>query len=136
MNGSHLFSVFLLVLSAGMMWFHVSFWRSKRSESVLEAEHHFFWRQFLRRTGTSGLIGIIGLAVLASHAFTNPTTSGFYWYWAGLMAVVIVLGILALADMRSTHHYSREVLPKIVPHRFPTPLPEKAKRPTVGNGDH
>lgn len=136
MNGSQWFSLFLLVLSAGMMWFHVNFWRSKRSEGVLDAELQFFWRQFLRRIGTSGLIGLIGLAVLASHAFTNPTTSGFYWYWAGLMTVVIVLGILALADMRSTHHYSKEVLPKIVPHRFPSPLPAKSKRPGVSNGDH
>jgi len=136
MNWSQLFSLFLLTLSGGMLWFHVRAWRMRQREPLRDQERSFLWRQCKRRVLTSGLIGIMGGAVAVNQVFSDPMKTGFYWYWAALMTVVIVLGVLALADMRSSHQYARELsISNIVPHRFPSSTPATPTRADASERD-
>ena len=74
-------------------------------------ERDFRRRQYRRRMQTSAMLGILGLAILVGQLLLDRADSSMLLlaYWCGVIAMVVWIALLALADMTATSfHYVRE----------------------------
>lgn len=131
MAATLIFSVFLVVLSAMMLRWHTQAWSAEQSRVLDGRELSFYQRQYRRRCRTSGLIGLVGVA-LALHPFLTDPTSGFFWlYWIALLLGVLLLGAMATIDMLSTQLFARELCEEI--HRDAGLLEQEFRSRASGN---
>ena len=75
------------------------------------ARRDFRRRQYRRRMQTSAMLGILGAAIFVGQLLLDwAVSSGLLLvYWCGVLALVVWIALLALADMTATHfHYARE----------------------------
>jgi len=100
----------LLILAAAcfVRW-HVSAWRAlaARARQMDPTELDFRRRQLRRRTQTSGMLGLVGIAMLVGRLLivwrAHPTL--ILLFWGGVVLLVLWLGLLAIADMAATRYY-------------------------------
>ena len=108
---SILFALFLGVASAGLIAWHIRAWKRLQSTEIDARELNFRRRQFRRRIQTSAMLGILGVAIFVGQLLMTgmPSRLLLIAYWCGVLALVLWLAILALADVVATSfHYSRE----------------------------
>ena len=103
------FAFVLVMLSAFLVFTHIAKWNDLRDADLNPERIDFGRRQFRRRLFASALIGVAGLAVLASPWMIDPHRSEFWWYWSGLLMIVAVLGLVACIDAWDTYRYFRTV---------------------------
>lgn len=105
---SHLaFAAFLFTASGLLLWRHARVWRASRSEELDEREFDFRRRQFRRRSQASTMIGIVGIAVVVSLAIKDPLINPILWLV--VLALVVWMLLLALADMVSSYYYYHQL---------------------------
>lgn len=100
MAGSILFGVSLILLAALLVWHHQGVWNQACRYSPSAREKDFARRQYRRRTQTSTMIGIVGIAIGAHPWVTNRTAAVVYV--VGLLACVGWILLLGCADMFSS----------------------------------
>lgn len=100
MASSILFGVSLILLAALLVWHHQRAWSEACRYSPSAREKDFARRQYRRRTQTSTMIGIVGVAIGAFPAVQNPTAAVVYV--VGLLACVGWILLLGCADMLSS----------------------------------
>ena len=101
------FAAFLLSASALLLWFHLRAWRSAQVEPLDEKAIDFRRRQFRRRMQASAMIGIVGIAVVASLAVTDAIMTAILWCF--VLALVVWMLLLAFADMVSSYFYYNQI---------------------------
>jgi hypothetical protein len=93
-------------------WFirwHIRAWRAlgERASQMKPEELDFRRRQLRRRTQTSAMLGLVGIAMLVGRVlivWRAPPTL-ILVFWAGVVLLVLWLGLLAVADMVATRYY-------------------------------
>jgi len=103
-------SLITVVAAGAMLWWHWSAWRHAQTDDLDDLERDFRERQFRRRMQASGLLGVLGLALLVGAVLMRiPLSPGFLTlYWCGVMALVVWMALLAAVDVWATkYHYGR-----------------------------
>ena len=100
----------LLIASGWMINQHVRTWRTAQAEDAREPyELNFRRRQFRRRMQTSGLLGLLGIAILVGHFIKPPLALVVVGvYWGSVLLTVAWVLVLACFDAISTQmHFNR-----------------------------
>jgi hypothetical protein len=100
-----LFGVFLVVVSGSMLLRHGYVWRMTAVEGFGGREREYLRQQCRRRIQASALIAIVGLMIAGGHWIQGPLATATYWGMAA--ALVLWIGLLALADLTDTRYYYR-----------------------------
>lgn len=103
------FSLCLLAVSTLLVWTHIREWKAIGASEPDERERRFGLDQFRRRVAASSMIGLIGVALLASPRMADPTRASFWFYWIGVLLAVMAIGLLALVDLIATRIYYRRL---------------------------
>jgi hypothetical protein len=114
---SLLVALVLCAASGGLMAWHVRVWRRLRDSGLDAAGREFHRRQYRRRMQTSGMLGLLGVAIFLGQALMLWLTSALaiLLYWLGVVGLVVWMILLALADMAATSvYYSQEKSSSIV----------------------
>ena len=105
-----LVSILLLGCAAALMFAHVRTWRQAVGAAATREELNYRRRQFRRRMQTSAMLALLAVALFLGEWLTGVVESGWFGiiYWLGVLAVVIWVALLALADVLATKfHYDR-----------------------------
>jgi hypothetical protein len=116
---SVLVGLVLCASSGGLIASHIRTWKRLKDEDLDELESEFHRRQYRRRMQTSGMLGVLGMAILVGQLLILWVTSSLFilLYWGAVVVLVIWMALLALADMTATGvFYSREKSNSIVEH--------------------
>jgi len=108
---SFLVATLLVLASVGLIVWHVRTWKRSRHAELAERERNFRLRQLRRRVQTSVMIGLLGVAIFAGQLLLDANTPWKFQviYWIGVLALVLWIALLAVADMTATSlYYSRE----------------------------
>jgi hypothetical protein len=106
--------MFLLACAAGLMVWHVRAWRAQRQRKLEPEEREFFRRQFRRRMQTSTMLAAIAAALplgqwiiqmVDEHREADWPTRGFTVWVAVLIAMLVWVGLLAVADIWASRHF-------------------------------
>ena len=94
----------LVTASLWMMKMHIQAWRAARADESREPhELNYRRRQYRRRMQTSGILGLLGIAILAGHFVKPPmATVVVAVYWATVLLMVAWMLVLACFDAIST----------------------------------
>ena len=103
------FSLCLLAVSACLISSHLRALRSMSAASCDERARRFGRDQFRRRTTASDMIGLIGLALMASPRMVDPVRTSFWLYWSGILLAVVAIALLAVFDLVSTRVYFSQI---------------------------
>ncbi len=108
---SLLVSLFLLLAAIGLTVMHVRTWRSFRGLELEPDESSYRWRQFRRRMQSSGMLGLLAVAIFVGQWIESPPFAPLVvlLFWAGTLVLVVWLALLAMADIVSTKHYFSQV---------------------------
>jgi hypothetical protein len=109
----------LCLSSAGLIAWHIRTWKGLQQAEIDPRERDFRRRQHRRRMQTSGMLGVLGVAILVGQGLMIWVTSRTFLvvYWSGILLLVLWVALLALADMAATSfYYSREKSNYIVEH--------------------
>jgi hypothetical protein len=90
---------------------HVRVWNQLKKEELDERELNFRSRQYRRRMQTSAMIGVLGMAIVVGQLLLDVVKSPKFpvYYWIGVLALLLWIVLLAVADMVATStYYSRE----------------------------
>ena len=104
------FSLFLLAIAAGLIYFHLVAWkRAKNSMALPEFERSFQWRQCRRRLQASGMIGLLGLSIAFYPWLKEQGPKVLTYYVLGLLFLTIWVMFLALGDILASRVHLRRV---------------------------
>jgi predicted membrane protein len=94
----------LVIASLWMMKMHIRTWRTAQADEAREPhEVNHLRRQFRRRMQTSGILGLLGIAILVGHFIQPPMASVVVViYWATVLLMVAWILVLACFDAIST----------------------------------
>ncbi len=101
-------------LTATTVWLltlHVRTWRAARQGQLDAEELDYQRRQYRRRMLTSGLLGLLAIALSAGHYLAYWIHSNWFEiaFWGTTLLAVCWFGLLALADLRATQqHLARQ----------------------------
>ena len=110
MNSSILFCLSLIATSLLLICSHIREWNRTRLTPDQDAmDLDFGLKQFRRRIAASGMIGIIGLALLNSARMQDPTRLSFWMYWGGLIFALLAIGLLVTIDVVMTRAQFRRL---------------------------
>jgi hypothetical protein len=106
-----LFSLFLIAASGGLLFVHWRRWKEHRADELPAAEIEYLRRQFRRRMQASGMIGIVGFALIVGDTFipwmNDPVvTAGF---WIGVVLVTVWIALLAIVDLLAARLYVERI---------------------------
>jgi hypothetical protein len=104
-------ALILVGTSVALIARHVRVWKQLREEELDERELNFRRRQFRRRVQTSAMIGLLGVAIVVGQVLLDVVKSPKLqvYYWIGVLALLLWIVLLAVADMVATSaYYSRE----------------------------
>lgn len=107
---SALVALLLMAVSAGLTVWHAKTWHAAQAEPLEPADRDFRRRQFRRRMQTSGMVGVVGVAIFLGTVLTPWVASPLFAfvYWAAVLLLLVWLVLLALADLlASRFHFSR-----------------------------
>jgi len=99
----------LVLLSLFLIYSDFKKWRALCRADVDPTRISFGRRQMRRRIFSSSLIGIVGIALLGSPWMLEPRQNQFWWYWAGMLMMVMLLGVMACLDVLDSVRYFRNV---------------------------
>ena len=102
-------AVALVLTATVLLRAHRRTWKSLQLEDVPLERRQFGRRQFRRRTTASAMMGLIGVAILASPAMHDPHLARFWLFWCGLLILVLSMCLVALMDAVDTLRYFRTV---------------------------
>jgi hypothetical protein len=108
---SYVVSLILVATSIALIVQHVRVWKRLSVEDLDERELNFRRRQFRRRVQTSAMIGVLGVAIVVGQLLLGIVHSAKFqvYYWIGVLALLLWILLLAVADMVATSvYYSRE----------------------------
>lgn len=110
MWSSIFFGVFLIALSVCLLVSHAKSWRTLREEEDNERAIDFYGRQFRRRMQASGMLGIVGVAMIVGIWIDaqNDTILSVI-FWCVVLLIVAWIGVLAVADWISSRFYFEQV---------------------------
>ena len=101
-----IFATVLFAIAALLMLQHEWTWRKVLRNEKDQREVDFARRQYRRRVQTSGLIGVVAIAIALSGWVEQSTVALFFWLGVALVVVWILL--LALADWAISYaHFQR-----------------------------
>lgn len=127
------FAIFLLAVCGGLLsWQCLSARGALRADTDAETRDYLL-QQRRRRTYTSLLVGLVGLAVLGSLAVNKPAYA--IAYWGCVTALVLWMGLLAVADILSTRLYYRRRLRREAAKHAALRAELERLRPREGNGN-
>jgi hypothetical protein len=87
----------LIALSAGLLWSH---WRSRH--------RGMHAGQFRRRILTSGLMGVLGAAIISGQLIVASTRPlAFMLFWLAVLAMTAVLGLSGAVEFLATRSIAR-----------------------------
>ena len=101
--------MFLLLCATGLMISHLRTWRRLQQGELEAEEFDYHRRQFRRRTQTSGLLGLLAVAIFVGRLIltTGPPLLVLI-FWIGVLLVLGWMALLALVDIWATkHHFGR-----------------------------
>jgi hypothetical protein len=106
-------ALILVATSVALIVRHVRVWKRLKEEELDERELNFRRRQFRRRVQTSAMIGLLGVAIVVGQLLLKdvdkPLLKFQVYYWIGVLALLLWILLLAVADMVATSaYYSRE----------------------------
>jgi hypothetical protein len=95
--------------SAGLIAWQVRGWRRLPLDELEDREREFRRRQFRRRVQTSGMLGVIGAAILIGQLLLSWAAARDYvaLHWCGVILLVLWLLLLTVADLAATGFYYR-----------------------------
>jgi hypothetical protein len=106
---SILVGLLLFAVGAWLMHSHVRTWRTMQQQKteMEPRERNYRLRQFRRRTQTSAMLGLLGVAILLGHLLSVLSAPPLlmFIFWGGVMLMAVWLGLLAVADMIATRQY-------------------------------
>ena len=110
---SFVVALILVATSVALIVRHVRVWKRLKKEELDERELNFRRRQFRRRLQTSAMIGLLGVAIVVGQLLlrdaVKPLLKFQVYYWIGVLALLLWIVLLAVADMVATSaYYSRE----------------------------
>lgn len=126
------FAAFLLGMSALLLWLHLRGWRATQREELDERAMDFRRRQFRRRMQASAMIGVVGLAVVASLAVEDTMMNAILWLV--VLSLVVWMLLLALADLVSSYYYYNQVRAQQTAEHASLQAKLKQVRRREGNG--
>ena len=98
-----------LAIAAVGVWLLVSHWRAWQTARATAAEPReleFQRRRYRRRMQTSGILALLGLAMLGGQAIAaDKHPSLFVYFWCAVALLAVWAMALALADVISTRLY-------------------------------
>ncbi len=105
-----LFSLAVLLVALGLIWWHVSAWQAWQRLAVAPRERDYRRRQFRRRMQTSTMLGILAVGIFLGRWLLEfsipPLWQGIYW--SGLVFLLLWMGLLAGVDAIATRlHFGR-----------------------------
>jgi hypothetical protein len=102
-----LFSLLLLLVAGVLMLVHWRRWKAFQREELPPAEHDYRRRQFRRRMQASGMIGIVGIALVFGDTFIVWFNDWVVTvvFWAAVLLVTIWIALLAMVDIWATRAY-------------------------------
>ena len=104
MIASFFIGALLVAAGAVLMLWHRANLLQTRDEQPSERDEEFAWRRFRRRMQASGMMGVVGVAIILGQLPMSPLFALFYW--SGVVLVVLWMMLLALADaLNSFWHY-------------------------------
>ncbi len=106
------FGAFLLAFAGFMIMRHRAAWRLAQEEDLDEPDLDFLRRQFRRRMQASGMIGLVGVAVIVGIWVTHTVTAAIYW--SVVILIVLWIGMLAVSDLINTRYYYGQLAQKHV----------------------
>ena len=98
----------LVITSLWMIKMHIRDWREARADESREPhELNFRRRRFRRRMQTSGILGVLGIAILVGHFIQPPMAIAVVAvYWATVLLMVAWILVLACFDAIATQMHS------------------------------
>jgi UDP-N-acetylmuramyl pentapeptide phosphotransferase/UDP-N-acetylglucosamine-1-phosphate transferase len=109
----------LCAASGGLMVWHIRAWKRLQADDLDEKGREFHRQQYRRRMQTSGMLGLLGVAIMLGQLLMLWVTSAIFLllYWGLVVVLVIWMALLALADMTATNvYYSQEKSLSVVEH--------------------
>lgn len=98
----------LIVFGVVQIILHLRAWRKARQTDMDPKERDYRWRQCRRRTQSSAMLAVLGVAILGGRWMAGPPWV-FLGYWAVVLLLVLWMMLLALADIIATKHYYARV---------------------------
>ncbi len=119
----------LIALFLGLrQWYE----RRAREPDLPPADEHHFWCQDLRRRlGVAVLLAIAGLALMGSRLAPRPAGRAnllFVGLWITVLALILVLLGLAMADLLATRAYARRHRKQLIRESIAAIRREAARR--------
>ncbi|OHB66258.1 MAG: hypothetical protein A2V70_04900 [Planctomycetes bacterium RBG_13_63_9] len=99
-----LFSVCLLLAAAGLMLLHRRAWRVAREQDLDADGLRYRRQQFRRRMQTSGLLGLLAVAVFVGRLITKPPLLVLV-FWGCVLLILGWVFLLAVLDIWATKYY-------------------------------
>lgn len=103
------FGTLLILLAATLLVSHWRAWvRSREDATLSEEERRFAWRQFRRRSQSSGMIGLVGLGICLYELVPRDELVVTV-YLGGMILVVLWVLLLAVGDLIDTRVHFRRI---------------------------
>jgi hypothetical protein len=93
-----LFPGTVMLIAAGLIWSHLRSWKAAQREIQDPRELAFRWRQFRRRMQTSGMLLLLGAAILIGYFVPRDHPNLFVFYWCGVFLWTLWIVLLAIGD--------------------------------------
>lgn len=101
------FAAMLFAISLALLFHHQWAWRVAQREASTARDLEFSRRRYRRRLQTSGMIGVVAVAIVAGGFIEETKTAVFFWL--GVCVLVMWIGFLAFADWASSYAHFKTV---------------------------
>ena len=96
----------LLLCAAALMGMHVRTWRTFQQRPMDPAEQDYHGRQFRRRMQSSGMLGVLAVAIFVGQLISNVASPVILFaFWGAVALMVVWVAMLAVADILATKYY-------------------------------
>jgi len=134
MWSSTLFSLAILLFATGLIVWHVRTWRRVDRSAPDPGEYDFRRRQLQRRVQTSGMLGLLAVAIFVSPWMTGPAWL-FTLYCVAMLILVVWVMVLAMVDLWATRHYHERLRDGYLAEEAKLQAELRRLRATKGNGE-
>jgi Na+/H+ antiporter NhaD/arsenite permease-like protein len=128
-------SFLMFCCAIGLMVSHRRTWRLTGESESDENERDFRWRQYRRRMQTSAMMGILVVAAFFGQFISKPPML-VIGFWAGVLLLVIWIGLLAAADYYSSRHHLSRLQHNFILEQAKLHAEARRIRAVQGNGRH
>jgi hypothetical protein len=132
-----LMSALLLSAALGLIYWHLSSWKSRQSSDLTPEDHDFYRRQYRRRMQSSGMLGILAVGLFLGEYFTRWIDSPLFFivYWGIMLLIVVWMAMLAVGDMWTTKYYFGKMRDKCLIEQAKLHAEIRRVQSHHGNGD-